>query len=112
MQVRFILMNSFSTSDDTREHLQQKHAELIGEEDSELVQNKSPKVDAKTLKPAEYPDNRDQEWCVHLASQYHSQEKLLFSQIRSCKCIRDAQADRVIVQPQAGVVAPCWGFTY
>jgi UDP-N-acetylglucosamine pyrophosphorylase len=62
--VRFILMNSFSTSDDTKEHLRKKHAELIGEEDSELVQNKSPKVDAKTLKPAEHPANRDQEWCV------------------------------------------------
>jgi UTP--glucose-1-phosphate uridylyltransferase len=63
-QVRFILMNSFSTSDDTKEHLRKKHAELIDEEDSELVQNKSPKVDAKTLKPAEHPANRDQEWCV------------------------------------------------
>jgi UTP--glucose-1-phosphate uridylyltransferase/phosphoglucomutase len=62
-KVRFILMNSFSTSDDTKEHLRKKHAELIDEEDSELVQNKSPKVDAKTLKPAEHPANRDQEWC-------------------------------------------------
>lgn len=61
--MRFILMNSFSTSDDTKEHLRKKHGELIAEEDSELVQNKSPKVDAKTLKPAEYPSNRDQEWC-------------------------------------------------
>lgn len=67
-QVRFILMNSFSTSDDTKEHLRKKHGELIDEEDSELVQNKSPKVDAKTLKPAEHPANRDQEWCVPVGS--------------------------------------------
>ena len=60
-QVRFILMNSFSTSDDTREFLGKAHGELLAEEDSELIQNKSPKIDAKTLEPASY---RDQEWCA------------------------------------------------
>jgi UDP-N-acetylglucosamine pyrophosphorylase len=62
-KVRFVLMNSFSTSDDTKAHLRKKHAALVDEPDSELVQNKSPKIDAKTLKPAEYPDHPDMEWC-------------------------------------------------
>ena len=69
-------MNSFSTSDDTKEHLQKKHGELIAEEDSELVQNKSPKVDAKTLKPAEHPANRDQEWCVPVAGSHAASSEL------------------------------------
>ncbi len=30
----------------------------------ELVQNKSPKVDAKTLKPATFPEDPEQEWCA------------------------------------------------
>lgn len=29
----------------------------------ELLQNASTKVDAATLKPVEYPDNPDMEWC-------------------------------------------------
>lgn len=62
-KVRFVLMNSFSTSDDTKQHLSKAHKALIEEPDVELLQNKSPKIDAKTLAPAEYPDNRSQEWC-------------------------------------------------
>lgn len=66
-QVRFVLMNSFSTSDDTKAHLRKKHAELVDEPDSELVQNKSPKIDAGSLAPAQYPDHPDMEWCeLHL----------------------------------------------
>ena len=42
----------------------QAHGELVGEEDSELLQNKSPKIDAKTLAPATYEQNPDQEWCA------------------------------------------------
>ena len=61
-QVRFILMNSFSTSDDTKAYLAKEHSDLMGEEDVELVQNKSPKVDAKTLDPIEWKENPDQEW--------------------------------------------------
>ncbi len=30
----------------------------------ELVQNKSPKVDAKTLAPASFPSDPDLEWCA------------------------------------------------
>lgn len=53
---------SFSTSDDTKEYLSKSHAELINEPDVELVQNKSPKVDAATLEPATYPEDPEQEW--------------------------------------------------
>ena len=55
-------MNSFSTSDDTKAYLAKEHGDLMGEEDVELVQNKSPKVDAKSLDPIEWKDNPDQEW--------------------------------------------------
>ncbi|KAK2075582.1 hypothetical protein QBZ16_001690 [Prototheca wickerhamii] len=52
--VRFVLMNSFSTSADTKEYLGREHADLMAEPDVELLQNASPKVDAATLKPATY----------------------------------------------------------
>ena len=61
--VRFVLMNSFSTSADTRAFLADSHPELLQEPFIELMQNKSPKVDAETLKPAEYPENPEMEWC-------------------------------------------------
>lgn len=60
--VRFVLMNSFSTSDDTKKHLSKAHKDLISEEDVELLQNKSPKVDTKTLEPASWPQDPDLEW--------------------------------------------------
>lgn len=62
-KVRFVLMNSFSTSKDTKDYLTKSHADLINEPDVELVQNKSPKVDAKTLEPATFPEDPEQEWC-------------------------------------------------
>lgn len=62
-QVIFTLMNSFSTSDDTRQFLSKGHPELLQEPFVELVQNKSPKVDAATFAPATYPENPEQEWC-------------------------------------------------
>lgn len=66
MQVRFVLMNSFSTSDDTKKHLSKAHKELVDETDSELMQNKSPKINADTLEPATYPEHPDMEWRVPL----------------------------------------------
>jgi len=63
-QVRFVLMNSFSTSEDTKAFLSSKHGDLLAEDDVELVQNKSPKIDAKTLEPATHPANPEQEWCA------------------------------------------------
>ncbi|KAK9865415.1 hypothetical protein WJX84_010262 [Apatococcus fuscideae] len=61
--VRFVLMNSFSTSADTKAYLHKRHSDLISEPDVELFQNKSPKVDAKTLEPATYSEDPDMEWC-------------------------------------------------
>ncbi|GMH43066.1 hypothetical protein BSKO_10988 [Bryopsis sp. KO-2023] len=61
--VKFILMNSFSTSADTKEFLSKSHGDLLKEPYIELMQNKSPKVDAETMEPATYEPNPDAEWC-------------------------------------------------
>ena len=61
--LRFVLMNSFSTSEDTRAFLAKEHPELLAQPDSELLQNKSPKLDAATLEPAAWPADPDLEWC-------------------------------------------------
>lgn len=61
--VRFVLMNSFSTSDDTKEHLNKEHSDLMKEANVELMQNASPKVDAETLEPATFAANAALEWC-------------------------------------------------
>ncbi len=60
--VRFLLMNSFSTSADTRAFLA-KHPELGDPDAIELLQNKTPKIDAATLAPAEWPANPELTWC-------------------------------------------------
>lgn len=60
--VRFLLMNSFSTSADTREFLA-KHPELGDADAIELLQNKIPKIDASTMQPASWSANPDLEWC-------------------------------------------------
>jgi len=59
----FMLMNSFSTSEDTAAHLAARFPQLGGTETWELMQNKVPKVLASTLEPAAWPANPDQEWC-------------------------------------------------
>ncbi|RMZ53938.1 hypothetical protein APUTEX25_004963, partial [Auxenochlorella protothecoides] len=58
-------LKSSSSPDNLQELLSQTvaHKDLIEEEDVELLQNASTKVDAATLKPAEYPENPDMEWC-------------------------------------------------
>mmetsp|Transcript_26031 Transcript_26031/g.61940 ORF Transcript_26031/g.61940 Transcript_26031/m.61940 type:complete len:467 (-) Transcript_26031:103-1503(-) len=61
--VKFILMNSFSTSDDTKGHLKATHPDLLSEPFIELLQNESPKIDAETMEPAQYPENASMEWC-------------------------------------------------
>lgn len=61
--VKFILMNSFSTSEDTKAHLATHHGDLLAEPFIELMQNMSPKVDAETLEPATYAENPEMEWC-------------------------------------------------
>ncbi|MGB1873715.1 MAG: UTP--glucose-1-phosphate uridylyltransferase [Akkermansiaceae bacterium] len=62
--VRFLLMNSFSTSSDTLDHME-AYAEdnLSGAETIELMQNQIPKIDAKTLAPVSWEKNVSNEWC-------------------------------------------------
>lgn len=60
--MRFLLMNSFSTSEDTRAALA-KYPELGDFAEIELLQNKTPKVDAKTLRPVVWEKDRELEWC-------------------------------------------------
>lgn len=62
--VRLLLMNSFSTSDDTLAHLKQYAADgLAAASEVELMQNQIPKIDAATLAPVEWPADPDLEWC-------------------------------------------------
>lgn len=61
-QLRFLLMNSFSTSQDTRAFLA-KAPELGSPDSIELLQNKTPKIDAASLTPAQWPQNPENEWC-------------------------------------------------
>jgi UDP-N-acetylglucosamine pyrophosphorylase len=60
--LRFLLMNSFSTSNDTLTLLR-KYPELGQPESLELMQGQVPKVDAKTMRPAAWTDNPQLEWC-------------------------------------------------
>jgi UDP-N-acetylglucosamine pyrophosphorylase len=60
--VRFILMNSFSTSKDTMDYLA-KYPEIVSDPDLEFVQNKVPKIDAATMLPGEWAKNPKNEWC-------------------------------------------------
>lgn len=63
-KVEFILMNSFSTSKDTRDFFSaSKNSDLLQEANIELMQNMSPKIDAATLQPATYTPSPDAEWC-------------------------------------------------
>merc|ERR1712066_333894 len=54
--LKFMLMNSFSTSADTLAALS-KYADLGTGADLEFVQNKAPKVTAGDLTPAAWPEN-------------------------------------------------------
>lgn len=48
MKVKFMLMNSFSTSADTLSFLNEKYPSLASEDGLEMMQNKVPKLDAVT----------------------------------------------------------------
>lgn len=61
--VKFMLMNSFSTSDDTLKFLEERFPSLAAEEGLEMLQNKVPKLDKDTLQPATCESNPDNEWC-------------------------------------------------
>lgn len=60
--IRFLLMNSLSTSAATLAALA-KHPELGAPKSLELMQNFVPKVDQSTLRPASWPENPSLEWC-------------------------------------------------
>ncbi len=62
--VRLLLMNSFSTSEDTLAHLEKYRAQgLADAAEVELMQNQIPKIDAATFLPVEWPADPDLEWC-------------------------------------------------
>ncbi len=61
-EVHFLAMNSFSTSADTLAALA-KYPELGDPRALELLQNKIPKVDVKTLAPVVWEKDRELEWC-------------------------------------------------
>mmetsp|Transcript_18912 Transcript_18912/g.26624 ORF Transcript_18912/g.26624 Transcript_18912/m.26624 type:complete len:1061 (+) Transcript_18912:70-3252(+) len=61
--VKFMLMNSFSTSTDTLDFLGEKYPSLAGETGLEMMQNKVPKLDATTFEPATCKKDVSNEWC-------------------------------------------------
>ncbi|KAJ1444773.1 UTP--glucose-1-phosphate uridylyltransferase-domain-containing protein [Pelagophyceae sp. CCMP2097] len=61
--VRFVLMNSFATSDDTMAFFAKKYPVLAADPNLEFVQNKVPKIETSTFAPAEWPSNPYVEWC-------------------------------------------------
>jgi hypothetical protein len=48
-KVKFMLMNSFSTSDDTLDFFRTKYPNIAAEDGLEMLQNKVPKLDATTF---------------------------------------------------------------
>ncbi len=63
-KVRLLLMNSFSTSEDTLDHLAARAPGDLSEAgEVELMQNQVPKIDAASLAPVEWPENPPLEWC-------------------------------------------------
>ncbi len=62
--VRLLLMNSFSTSQETLDHLAKyRSAGLADASEVELMQNQVPKIDAHTLAPVSWPTDPSLEWC-------------------------------------------------
>jgi UDP-N-acetylglucosamine pyrophosphorylase len=63
-QVRFLLMNSFSTTEDTLAHLQQYADDgLASAAEVELMQNLVPKIDQASMEAVKWPANPEMEWC-------------------------------------------------
>lgn len=62
-EVRFLLMNSQASSDDTLQYLAKSVPEIGDPADLELMQNWVPKLAQDTLEPVSYPSNPDLEWC-------------------------------------------------
>jgi UDP-N-acetylglucosamine pyrophosphorylase len=62
-EVRFLLMNSKASSDDTREYLARSVPKLGDPAELELLQNWVPKLERDSLEPVNHPANPDLEWC-------------------------------------------------
>jgi len=60
--VPLILMNSFSTREASLGHLE-RYRDSAGKLPSDFLQHKVPKVLAEGFGPAEWPENRELEWC-------------------------------------------------
>lgn len=62
--VRLLLMNSFSTSEDTISYLARYHEEGFDDPlQTELMQNRVPKIDAASLEPVIWNEDPSLEWC-------------------------------------------------
>lgn len=62
--VRLLLMNSFSTSEETLKHLERYRSHgLASADEVEMMQNMIPKIDVNTLQPVEWPADPELEWC-------------------------------------------------
>ena len=63
--VRFMLMDSFSTSDDTKAFFTQAYPELAAVFNSEIevMQGRVPKIGQDGLRPAEHDADKENEWC-------------------------------------------------
>lgn len=60
--IRFFLLNSYNTSNDTRLHLERLGV-FPSLDEIEWMQNRIPKVDLQNGTPAEWPKNPALEWC-------------------------------------------------
>ncbi|MGE9270186.1 MAG: UTP--glucose-1-phosphate uridylyltransferase [Verrucomicrobiales bacterium] len=62
--VRMLLMNSFSSSEDTLGYLANRAPEGLREAaEVELMQNQVPKIDARTFAPVSFSERPELEWC-------------------------------------------------
>lgn len=62
-EVRFLLMNSKASSDDTREYLARSVPGLGDPGDLELLQNWAPKLERESLEPVSHSAHPELEWC-------------------------------------------------
>ncbi len=62
-KVRFLLMNSEATSEDTKKYLAGAVAEIGDASEFELMQNWAPKLSQETGEPISWPASPDLEWC-------------------------------------------------
>lgn len=62
-EVKFLLMNSQASSDDTQNHLRSAVPALGDPADLELMQSWAPKLRREDFSPAENPSNPELEWC-------------------------------------------------